>query len=77
MYRDVFGKEHRYGPPRGWVQPTHESLGPQDWEALVATGLHFPLYRGPVSAIRNPRRLSKPALGGWAAPGTGARHGVR
>jgi hypothetical protein len=42
MYTDPFGKEHRYGPPQGWVPPDgSESLGPAEWDALIARGLHF------------------------------------
>jgi hypothetical protein len=47
MYTDRFGKEHKYGPPQGWVQPASESLGPADWDALVARGLKFEPYDGP------------------------------
>jgi hypothetical protein len=46
MYTDPFGKEHRYGPPAGWVQPAHQSLGPEDWDALVERGLQFEPYDG-------------------------------
>jgi hypothetical protein len=48
MYVDVFGHEHRYGPPTGYVRPDGiaESLGPADWVARVARGLQFAPYTG-------------------------------
>jgi hypothetical protein len=43
----MFGREHRYGPPQGWQQPTGpQSLGPSDWDAQVARGLTFEPYHG-------------------------------
>lgn len=48
-YIDPFGKEHRYGPPAGWVQPARQSVGPAEWDALVARGLlRFDPYDGPT-----------------------------
>jgi hypothetical protein len=47
-YKDPFGKEHRYDPPVGWVQPARQSVGPADWDALVARGLQFDPYDGPT-----------------------------
>jgi hypothetical protein len=49
MFVDRFGKQHRYPPPTGWVQPEgHQSLGPADWDALVEKGLSFEPYDGPT-----------------------------
>lgn len=49
MWKDVFGREHRYGPPAGWVMPATEQFNSQDeWPKLVARGIEFPKYDGPV-----------------------------
>jgi hypothetical protein len=41
-------KEYRYGPPAGWVMKGGQySIGPQDWDLLVARGLKFEPYDGP------------------------------
>jgi hypothetical protein len=50
MHTDIYGREHRYAPPQGWVQPASESIGPADWDALVATGLSFRPYDGATQA---------------------------
>jgi hypothetical protein len=56
MYIDLHGKEHRYAPPKGWVQKDgQQSLGPADWDALVARGLQFEPYRGADTHMRTAR----------------------
>jgi hypothetical protein len=53
MHTDPFGREHRYGPPQGWVHPPGQlSLGPDDWDALVARGVQFKPYDGPRIVCR-------------------------
>jgi hypothetical protein len=49
MYVDLWGKEHRYGPPAGWVMPERECFSADDdWRRLVAQGLKFEPYSGPT-----------------------------
>jgi hypothetical protein len=65
MYKDPFGKEHRYGPPAGWVQPEgQESLGPAEWDALVKRGVSFPRYYGPAVLMRTFGNCLSPLLVG-------------
>jgi hypothetical protein len=53
MYTDPFGKQHRYGPPQGWVQPERECFNVDaEWQRLLARGLEFPAYRGPTQLRR-------------------------
>lgn len=43
MYTDQWGRQHRYGPPLGYVMPPGVTrFGPEEWEAAVARGLDFP-----------------------------------
>ena len=47
MHVDQFGREHRYGPPAGWVEPAQLSLNAaKDWERIVARGFQFEPYEG-------------------------------
>jgi len=47
MYTDPFGKQHRYPPPQGWVQPAYESFNAdEDWQRLCERGLQFEPYHG-------------------------------
>jgi hypothetical protein len=69
MWKDVFGKEHRYGPPEGWVMPATEQFSSQEeWPKLVARGVHFPEYDGPFDLTTtrgtclNPLLWSKDAV---------------
>jgi hypothetical protein len=49
MYTDPVGKQHRYGPPAGWVQPARESFNAaEDWQRLCERGLQFKPYYGPT-----------------------------
>jgi hypothetical protein len=51
VYVDLYGIEHRYSPPAGWVQrdgTVHFSAA-DDWARMVAKGLDFPEYSGPSS----------------------------
>lgn len=50
MYKDPFGREHRYAPPAGWVRKdgTIHFNADEDWQRLCAQGLAFPDYRGPA-----------------------------
>jgi hypothetical protein len=64
MYVDPWGKEHRYGPPAGWVQPEHQSLGPAEWDELVARGLQFAPYDGPAILLSTFGNCLSPLLEG-------------
>jgi hypothetical protein len=50
MYIDPFGKEHRYGPPAGFVRAEGQQSfsAKNEWEKIVARGLQFPDYNGPT-----------------------------
>jgi hypothetical protein len=51
MYTDIYGREHRYAPPLGYVQKdgTVHFCAAGEWAAMIERGLSFPEYRGPSS----------------------------
>lgn len=52
MYKDVWGKEHRYGPPAGWVRKDGtESISQDEFQKIILRGLHFPDYVGPSNLL--------------------------
>jgi hypothetical protein len=54
MYTDIYGREHRYAPPLGYVQKdgTVHFCAADEWAAQVKRGLRFEPYGGADTHVR-------------------------